>query len=269
MANCDPFTNICDEPPAEEPMMEEDMDMEEMWEPNDDEKMWMFEANLAMLMMAAEIGFMGIMDLTSWRWANVATLTYSDGTEEDIPWDFENEWWLLQDGELGNPLYKWAAMIHTYTSTVLGSTMFITQMLSMLGIAAGVNMMVWGYGMMAMGLIGFICNTMTFFQHWFTWMMVSEEDLSDDTIADVVSDADLVAGFALIEEIEWEWFKVGAQVTMGALTWWAYGEAWAIAQWWALPEEERAAAWEAMEEEGEKDDDMGGKGKKMMLNRLF
>merc|ERR1712060_661424 len=174
-------------------------DMEEMWEPNDDEKMWMFEANLAMLMMAAEIGFMGIMDLTSWRWANVATLTYSDGTEEDIPWDFENEWWLLQDGELGNPLYKWAAMIHTYTSTVLGSTMFITQMLSMLGIAAGVNMMVWGYG-----------------------MMVSEEDLSDDTIADVVSDADMVAGFALIEEIEWEWFKVGAQVTMGALTWWAY-----------------------------------------------
>ena len=99
MANCDPFTGICDEaPPADDGMMmEEDMDMEEMWEPNDDEKMWMFEANMAMLMMAGEIAFMSIMDLTSWRWANVAELTYSDGSTEDIPWDFENEWWLLQD----------------------------------------------------------------------------------------------------------------------------------------------------------------------------
>ena len=268
MANCDPFTGICEEPPADDGMMmEEDMDMEEMWEPTDDDKMWMFEANMAMLLMAGEIAFMSIMDLTSWRWANVAELTYSDGTSEDIPWDFENEWWLLQDGELGNPLYKWAAMIHTYTGTVIGTTMFVTQLLSMIGIAAGVNMMVWGYGMMAMGLIGFICNTMTFFQHWFTWMMVSEEDLSDNTYAEVGADDDLVAGYALIEEIEWEWFKVGAQATMGMLTWWAYGEAWAIAQWFALPEEERMAAWESMEEE--KDDDMGKNGKKMMLNRLF
>ena len=242
------------------------MDMEEMWEPSDDEKMWMFEANVAMLMMAGEIAFMSIMDFTSWRWDNMAELSY-ESTTESHPWDFANEWQLTQDGELGNPLYMWSAMIHTYTGMTLGTTMFITQLLSMLGIASGINMMVWGYGMMAMGLIGFLCNTMTFFQHWFTWMMVSEEDTSGETVSVIEADDDYVAGFALIEEIEWEWFKVGAQATMGMLTWWAYGEAWAIAQWWALPEEERAAAWEAMEEE--KDDDMGKNGKKMMLNRLF
>lgn len=258
-----------DAPPADDGMMmEEDMDDKEMWEPSDDEKMWMFEANMAMLMMAGEIAFMSIMDLTSWRWANVATLTNADGDEEEEAWDFENEWWLVQDGELSQPLYKWAAMMHTYVGTAIGTTMFITQMLSMLGIAAGVNMMVWGYGMMVMGVVGFLWGTMTFFQHWFTWMMVSEEDISDDTATEVFSDADMVAGFNLIEEIEWEWLKMGAQQSLGALTWWAYGEAWMVAQWWALPEEERMEAWEAMEDE-KMEDDMGAKGKKMMLNRLF
>merc|ERR1719226_199030 len=111
---------------------------------------------------------------------------------------------------------------------------------------------------MVMGVVGFLWGTMTFFQHWFTWMMISGEDTDDATFAD----ADSVAGFGLIEEIEWEWLKMGAQQTMGALTWWGYGEAWMVAQWWALPEEERMEAWEAMEDE-KMEDDMGAKGEKM------
>jgi len=55
--------------------------------------------------------------------------------------------------------------------------------------------------------------------------------------------------------------RMSAANSAAALTVWAYGEAWMVAQWWALPEEERQAMWE--EHEGEKDE------KEMMLNRMF
>jgi len=264
----------CEEPVAEEPEqrmdeVDDDDHDKEMWEPNDDEKMWMFEAQMAMLMLAGEIAVMSIMDITSWRWANLAAVTDADGNEEFEYYDFQNEWWLVEDGELGNPLYKWAAMMHTYVGAALGTTMLITQALSMIGIASGVNMMIWGYGGMIMSVVGLLWGAMTFFQHWFTWIMVSSEDMTDETYEQVESgDDDVVAGIALIEEIEWEWLKMSAQGSAMALTLWAYGEAWMVAQWWALPEEERMAAWEEMEDEKE-EDDMGKKGKKMMLNRLF
>jgi len=250
-------------------MMEEDHDGKEMWEPTDDEKMWMFEAQMAMLMLAGEIAFMSIMDLTSWRWANLATVDDADGDEHEEYYDFHDEWWLVEDGELGNPLYKWASMMHTYVGAALGTTMFVTQLLSMLGIAASVNMMIWGYGGMVMGLVGLLWGTMTFFQHWFSWIMLSEEDMTDESLETVLGgDPDALAAVVLIGQIEWEWVKMGAQTSAMALTMWAYGEAWMVAQWWALPEEERMEAWEAMEEE-KHEDDMGENGKKMMLNRLF
>jgi len=244
----------------------EDGDEKEMWEPSDDEKKWMMEANLAFLTMAGELFFVSLMDLTSWRWANVVEQTNADGDTEDVVYDFTNEWTLVDDGELGMPLYKWASMMQTYTGVAVGGAMFVTQLLSMVGIAASVNMMVWGYGGMILSLVGFLWGAMTFFNHWFSWILLKSEVDADETIGSL--DTDSTAAFALTEQIEWEWLRKSAHGSGAALTAWAYGEAWMVAQWWALPEEERMAAWEAMEEEN-KEDDMGKKGKKMMLNRLF
>lgn len=166
--------------------------------------------------------------------------------------------------ELNYPLYKYASMMQTYSSLVISGAMFVTQMLSMLGIAASTNLMVWGLGGMISSLVGFIWGFMTFMNHWNSWKLIKNEIEDDDTYAAL--DEDVTDALALISSIETDWLKKSAMGSSMALTVWAYGDAWKVAQWWALPEEERMEIWESKKEEGKHG--KGGKDK-MMLNRFF
>merc|ERR1712146_804868 len=163
--------------------------------------------------------------------------------------------------DLSSPLFKWAHMILDYTTLVTMGAAFVTQALSMAGIAASTNMMVWGYGGMALGLAQLAWGVMTFLQHWNCWKLLKDDADGDDDIDDANP-------LSLIGEIESDWMMVGAAESAAALVLWQYMEAWMVAQWYALPEDERQAAWE--EHEAEKDGKMGGDDKKeMMLNRMF
>merc|ERR1711981_710771 len=222
--------SACEETGGDETMMEE----EEMWEPNDEEKQWMFEGNLAFLLLSGGAFAHALLDVTSWKWALIAEGLDADGETEDQYSVFDNEYALLTAEEITNPLWRQATMLLDYSMLVIMGAAFVTQALSMAGIA--------------------VSGIMTFMQHWNMWSMAAEDADEDDAM-------DEDGFFELAEDIEMEWMKMSAAGSASALTVWAYGEAWMVAQWWALPEEERQAMWE--EHEGEKDE------KEMMLNRMF
>merc|ERR1712060_280799 len=79
---------------------------EEMWEPNDEEKQWMFEGNLAFLMLSGGAFVHALMDVTSWKWALIAEGLDADGETEDQYSIFGNEYDLIAAGEDVTPLWR-------------------------------------------------------------------------------------------------------------------------------------------------------------------
>merc|ERR1712157_55339 len=244
--------DACAAAAEEDTMMEEE---EEMGEPNDEEKQWMFEGNLAFLMLSGGAFVHALMDVTSWKWALIAEGTDADGETEDQYSVFGAEYGLIAAEEDISPLWRQATMLLDYSMLAVMGAAFVTQALSMAGIAAGVSMMVWGWGVsMGLAVVELVWAIMTWMQWWSAWSGVAEDADEDDDV-DEDNWRDLADG------IEGDWMKMSAATSAAALTVWAYGEVWMVAQWWALPEEERQAMWE--EHEGEKDE------KEMMLNRMF
>ena len=74
MANCDPFTNICEEPPMDDKMMEEDHmdhDAEEWAELEawmETKKQDLLTANIAMWWAAAAPGITALLELFVYKW---------------------------------------------------------------------------------------------------------------------------------------------------------------------------------------------------------
>merc|ERR1712187_127090 len=226
-----------------------------MWEPNDEEKAWMMEGNIAFLMLSGSAFVHALLDVTSWKWQLIHEGTDADGETEDQYSMFANEYDLLTSEDINNPLWRQATMLLDYSVLAIMGAAFVTQALSMAGIAASTNMMVWGYGVaMVLGVVELIWGVMTFMQHWTMWNLLADDASEDD-------DIDTSGFLSLADDIEWEWLKMSAAGSASALAVWQYGEAWMVAQWWALPEEERQAMWEEKEAEDDKKD--------MMLNRMF
>lgn len=129
------------------------------------------------------------------------------------------------------------------------STLSVTQILSMLGIAAKTNVMLWSYATMAGGLVSLVAFILTWMGHQQAWTVVREDAEDDDTI-----DGNGAIALDYIVDIEYEWTKWSISESAMTLNVWAYGKDWMDAQWNAMSEEER----EEMEESHGK---KGGKGR--------
>merc|ERR1712054_669178 len=118
-----------------------------------------------------------------------------------------------------------------WTCFTVMSTLTVTQMLSMFGIAVSTNLMAWHYGGMIAGLMSLVAYIISFMGHKAGWD-AAKEDAEDDVIGE-----NGAAGLAYAEAIEGDWMK------------------WMAAQWAALSDEERAS----MEEKHGKEGKRGGR----------
>jgi len=147
--------------------------------------------------------------------------------------------------------------VKTYGALVIFGTAMITQLLSIFGIAPGINLMVWTYLVgMGGGLVSAAASLI-----W-AWGMHLGWKQCRTTYADPTS----VTSAADETECEaWSTYNAYMLANLGVLTAegtalsiviGTYMEDWLLAQWWAMPEEERYAMWEEKMDEKDKDDKM-------------
>merc|ERR1712039_487468 len=116
----------CETAAEDETMMEEE---EEMWEPNDEEKQWMMEGNIAFLMLSGSAFVHALLDVTSWKWQLIAEGTDADGETEDQYSVFAEEYGLIASEDITNPLWRQASMLLDYSVLVIMGAAFVTQAL--------------------------------------------------------------------------------------------------------------------------------------------
>jgi len=139
--------------------------------------------------------------------------------------------------------------IGSYAMLVLGGAKMITQLLSMLGIAGSVNLMVWHYGMMASDLVMAVTGIMMFMAYNKAYSIAVEnaEEAED-------SNDDFDAAMAVVEGMETDMaFMMVSQAAMHLELMYHY-EGWFHGQVMMLPEEEQEAWMEMMDKKDEMDD---------------
>ena len=149
--------------------------------------------------------------------------------------------WIDEDEITGN--LEMGVLIRDWARFLIFGAAFVFQIMSMLGMMTGLNLMVWHYGV---GLGGMIAHAIVayFFitSAGYAWKDAAEvyEDTEDVDVTD-----------ALVNGIFWiqtgaaniAIMKTMAVDTALTLTLVPQMEMWTLAQWWALPEEERYAMW--------------------------
>merc|ERR1712051_560963 len=106
---------------------------------------------------------------------------------------------------LGTNWWKLANQIGGYATMAIGSVMTVTQLLSMFGIAADVNLMVWMYGGMAGSIVSMIAHGMLFRAY----------DRSYSVKSDVASSAgDIAKATAVLEQTKTDMIKLLAMDTI-------------------------------------------------------
>ena len=195
----------------------DDMDMEEKTMM----QKAMMPGNQAFLGVAVEHAVMA--GLTLFRY-NSSSTYYDDGNIMSF-----NAW-------------KVSNLIEQWTGLVLGSVLGLSQLLSMFGVGASVNMMMWGWStMLVMPLAMGVAEVMRF------WAYDQSYQICEDS-----SSADQATGCALMDTLEWEMI-VGAVKEIGAgLMLDEASEAWMHAQFMQLTEEQQKAAMEMHKMEKEK-----------------
>ena len=114
--------------------------MEDMTKEDKMTKM-MDEAQMAYLLSMATAVTMTA--LNTFRYRGDAQSYYSTG---DLSTDGATNYW------------KMSTQVRDYSFLVVGTVMTVTQLLSVLGMSAGLNMMVWGYGAIALTISGLISS---------------------------------------------------------------------------------------------------------------
>ena len=138
----------------------------------------------------------------------------------------------------------------------VGAILTITQLLSMFGIAAEVNVMLWGYATMLVGpLMGAVVSGLAMWGYDQAYQLC---DADSSTNADACTMQDTIEGDML-------WHAV-AELSMGAALWESY-EGWMMAQFMALPVETQKEWMEAhMKEEMMKEKMMMAKAKELGID---
>ena len=124
--------------------------------------------------------------------------------------------------------------------------LFITQLLSMLGIAGEINMMAWMYINLANMVVGMLMGLAYLYSYNVYWDLV--EDTSNSTA--IRTDAAAAMGYM---ELRKNVNMVFGSHYMFAL--YKNHKNWMMAQWMGLPEETQMAMKESMHKEGDMDED--------------
>merc|ERR1711990_602403 len=242
MANCDPFTGICEEPPADETMQDDEMMMDE--DMDDMEKEMDMMPQLVFLMTSMGVTAMSALDLF-WRKHAIMSEQQPDADSadtEEYPLYYTSEVSLMaQDAGYDNLWWQMSSKIGSYAMLVLGATKMTTQLLSMLGIMGSVNLMVWHYGMMASDIVMLVTGVMMFMAYNKAYSIAVEnaEDAEN-------SNADFDAAMAVVEGMETDMaFLMVSQAAMHLELMHNY-EGWFHGQVMMLPEEEQEAWMEMM-----------------------
>merc|ERR1712060_350982 len=251
MANCDPFTNICEEPPMDETMEDDKMMDEDM---EDMEKEMDMMPQLVFLMTSMGVTAMSALDLF-WRKHAIMSEQQPDADSadtEEYPLYYTAEVSLMaQDAGYDNLWWQMSSKIGSYAMLVLGATKMTTQLLSMLGIMGSVNLMVWHYGMMASDIVMLVTGVMMFMAYNKAYSIAVEnaEDAEN-------SNADFDAAMAVVEGMETDMaFMMVSQAAMHLELMHNY-EGWFMGQVMMLPEEEQDAWMESMGKDMDDMDDM-------------
>merc|ERR1712060_597203 len=113
-------------------------------------------------MGAAAAATSSALDLFLYKWQVKVTGTDADGEDEDQVIAFSSEYTMMTAEEVTTPYWRYASLIMDWTCFTVMSTLTVTQLLSMLGIAASTNLMAWHYGGMVAGLMTLVAYIMSF-----------------------------------------------------------------------------------------------------------
>lgn len=140
-----------EEEPKDDAMMDENAEewaeVEAWVEENSSDLM---EAQLAYLWVSGAIGVTALLELFVYKWAIIIDGVDADGDAEDWVYAMSSDYG-MRNAEYVDTMYNMQAeAILAYGSLAIMGTAMITQLLSILGMAVGINQMVWWYGV-AMG----------------------------------------------------------------------------------------------------------------------
>ena len=223
------------EPVEPMPEKEGDGEMAEGDEKMSSEAMW---GNIGFLMVAISHVVHPALDMFRYtagdNYWDVTDTTF--GTVADT-----TNWWKLYN------------QIGQYGMLSVGAILTITQLLSMFGVAAEINVMLWGYATMLVGpLLGAVVSGIAMWGYDQAYSLCDEDAATNEDACDMM---DTIEGDML-------WQAVG-ELSMGAALMESY-EGWMMAQFMALPEETQKA-WmeEHMKEEMMKKEHMMMKAKEL------
>merc|ERR1719446_582615 len=154
-----------------------------------------------------------------------------------------------QNSSISTGYWRLGALIGDYATLAIMGVATITQLLSMFGIAASVNMMVWMWGVMVGGgIVSMVVGAM-----WMWAYRAAMSDLSSDSTTNAATtiSADGTAAALMASSIEMDMVKAMAHEASATLTAWEYMESWMKAQYHALTPEQQAE-WD-MKEKDESD----------------
>jgi len=226
-------------------MSDYDGDMDHMdhgkmeMEMDDEMKMAMRDANLAFLMMAGSATAWAVIDLFFWKWQITYTgATYNGGTAAGgQEAHFAAEYAMIAAGTFEQGWWRMGSLIKTWGVLVIMGVAFLTQLLSMFGMFAHINMLVWGWGvMLGGGILSMVSGIMTMLSY--RQAMKAQADDSDTNSGSTMQTLG-TNGMALQEAIEKDMLKMMVHETAATLTAWEYGEMWMKAQFMALTPEEQ------------------------------
>ena len=167
-----------------------------------------------------------------------------------------DDYWTVSDQTFGLGFSNWWKiynLIGQYGSLSIGAILTITQLLSMFGIAADINVMLWGYATMFVGpILGAVVSGIAMWGYDQAYQLC---DSDSSTYADACTMQEDIEGDMLWMAVE--------ELAMGAALMESY-EGWMMAQFMALPEESQKAWMEAhMKEEMMKKEHMMMKAKEL------
>ena len=160
-------------------------------------------------------------------------------------------------GLTGTNLTKLSRDIGGYAGLAFWSVASITQILSIFGIAADINMMVWMYGGMVGGLVGLVAHFIAMYAYDQLWV-VSEDAAS--------TAGQIAAAETLMHEMELCAIRMGAGEVLMGLELYDQGMNWMAAQMMAMEEGKKEMVMEeVMGEDGEMPEDLF----KAAMNYMF
>lgn len=125
------------------------------------------QITFAIVAVASAVGY--ALDMFKWR-ADVNNVSYY--APGDAAWNNGTNWWKIYN------------MLGCYTGLILWSVAAITQLLSMGGIAADINLMVWGYGLGGVGgLVSLIVSLLAFYAKWSSFTITNDSTKSSAEIS--------------------------------------------------------------------------------------